>query len=94
MNCFFSPLSCLLKAGSRIAPAEAEPGEVTGTGRFSKAWPVGRELSWRGTVVRLSSTWNGSGKGKDGATVVTGEVGDSAGPSCGTTGAKAVDGSM
>ena len=47
---------------------------------------VGYELSWGGTVVKLSSTWNGSGKGKVGATVVTREVGDNAG-----SGAKAVE---
>ena len=71
---------------SRIAPAEAGSGEVTGTWRFPMVRRVGYELSWGGTVVRLSSTWNGSGKGKDGAAVVTREVGENAG-----SGAKAVE---
>ena len=47
---------------------------------------VGYELSWGGTVARLSSAWNGSGKGNGGATGVTREVGDGAG-----SGAKAVE---
>ena len=49
------------------------------------------ELSWGGTVEKLSSMWNGSGKGKDGAIEVTREAGDSAGSSCGTMSAKAVE---
>ena len=41
--------------------------------------------------MRVSSTWNGSGKGKGGETGPAREAGDSAGLSCGTTGAKAVE---
>ena len=76
---------------SRITPAEAGSGEVTGTWRFSMVRRVGYELSSRGTVVGVSSTWNGSVKGEDSATGVTRDVRDSAGSSCGTMGAKAVE---
>ena len=43
------------------------------------------KLPGSGAVVRLSSTGNGTGEGEGGATGLTGEAGDRAASSCGTS---------
>ena len=63
---------------SRITSVVAGAGGVTGTRRLSTVWGVECELLSDGGVLRLSSTWNGAGTGKEGASRLVREGGDSA----------------